>query len=53
MNIQTLFAQLQAIFTTGRMISQKMKFAYAVEKVPMNVAREILDLLNAVTEENT
>lgn len=52
LDIKTWFAQLHTIFSARRVTSQKTKFAYIVEKISTEVARKILDLLNAVPEVN-
>lgn len=48
---QTGFAQLQPIFM-ARITLQKTKFAHVVEKLPVEIAHKILDLLNSVWGES-
>lgn len=51
-NIQTWFAQLQAIFIARIVTLQKTKFAHVVGKLPIEVAPKILNLLNTVWGES-
>lgn len=49
-NVQTWFAQLHAIFNAKRITSQSVRFAYVVEKLPPDVASEVLHLSNVPSE---
>lgn len=51
LDIPTWFVQLQDVLT-ARTTSKKTQFAYVVEKLPVEVACEILDLLNIGSEKN-
>lgn len=44
-NTQTWFLQLDAIFQARHITSQQSKFASVVEKLPAEVAAEVVDIL--------
>lgn len=50
-NVPIWFAQLNAIFNAKKITSQSSKYAYVVEKLPADVASEVVDLLNDMPKE--
>ena len=43
-NIPVWFSQLNALFSAKKITSQTSKYAYVVEKLPTDVAAEVVDL---------
>lgn len=43
-NVPIWFAQLNAIFNAKKITLQSSKYAYVVEKLPADVASEVVDL---------
>ena len=50
-NINTWFLQMQALFNSKRITSQRSRYAYLVEKLPSEVANEVTDLLDPMPED--
>ncbi|CAE1168198.1 unnamed protein product [Acanthosepion pharaonis] len=51
-NINVWFAQTEAIFQAKHIHSQTARYAYIVEKLPPEIAADVLDLLEAVPAHN-
>ncbi|CAE1234407.1 unnamed protein product [Acanthosepion pharaonis] len=51
-NVNVWFAQLEAIFQAKKIQSQMVRYAYVVEKLPPEIASDVLDLLNNVPIHN-
>ena len=50
-NIPVWFSQLNALFSAKKITSQTSKYAYVVEKLPTDVAAEVIDLLDHMPED--
>ncbi len=50
-NIPVWFSQLNALFSAKKITSQTSKYAYVVEKLPTDVAAEVVDLLDHMPED--
>lgn len=51
-NVHVWFAQLNAIFQVKNIQSQTARYAYVVEKLPPEIASDVLDLLDNVPAHN-
>lgn len=51
-NVNVWFAQTEAIFQAKHIHSQTARYAYVVEKLPPEIAADVLDLLEAVPAQN-
>lgn len=50
-NIPVWFSQLNALFSAKKVTSQVSRYAYVVEKLPTDVAAEVVDLLDQMPED--
>ena len=50
--IATWFTLLQSLFSAKRITSQRTRYIYLVQNLPMDIAQEVQDLLDPVPEEN-
>ena len=50
-NLNTWFLQMQALFNSKGITSQRTKYAFLVEKLPGEVANEVTDLLDPMPED--
>ena len=50
--IATWFTLLQSLFSAKRITSQRTRYIYLVQNLPMDIAQEVQDLLDPMPEEN-